>query len=90
MGIKILGGVRINEGENRTGACLYESTSNIVFGPLFPDVETAESFLEWFGRQGHPQSYLLDHAMKVYSEEYLPEVGVRTRGDSDCDARNSN
>lgn len=77
MGIRILSGVRINEGEDRTGACLYQSTSNMAFGPVFSDVETVEAFLEWFAAQGHPDSYLIEHAAEIYQREYLPELRAK-------------
>lgn len=45
MGIRILSGTRINEGDGMTGAVLYCSTTGLAFGPLFTDEGEADEFL---------------------------------------------
>lgn len=75
MGIRILGGVLINEGPDRVGACLYQSTNNVAFGPIFRSTDEAQDFLDWFIEQGDPRlmtSYLVEHASQIYQEEWLP------------------
>lgn len=80
MGIRILGGVLVNE-EERVGACLYQSTNMQAFGPIFPDVETAEAFLEWFykehGTTSQADYYLCEQARRIYQEEYLPFLRLK-------------
>lgn len=57
MGIRILSGTRINEGDGTTGAVLYCSTSGLAFGPLFTDDDEAEAFLDWcVPKYGDPRS----------------------------------
>ncbi len=72
MGIRILGGVLVNEGPDRVGACLYQSTSNVAFGPIFGSTDEAQDFLDWFEEQGEPTSYLVEYASQIYQEEWLP------------------
>ena len=40
-------GVRVLEGKGQDGACLYCSTTDWAFGPLFSDGEAAEKFLAY-------------------------------------------
>lgn len=81
MGIRILGGVRINEDHDRVGACLYDSTSNDAFGPVFEDVEAAEGFLEWFwsehGDTRQAKLYLTRSARLIHDNEYLPYLRAK-------------
>lgn len=44
MGVRILSGTRVNDGDI-AGAVLYDSVTHVAFGPLFDDLEAAESFL---------------------------------------------
>lgn len=46
MSIRILSGERINECD-RPGACLYEKTSGIAFGPVFADEHEAQDFIDF-------------------------------------------
>lgn len=48
MGVRILVG-KLDGGhrDNPDGACLYCSTTGVVFGPLFADGDEAEGFLAW-------------------------------------------
>ena len=75
MGIRIIGG---DEGDV-PAACLYQSTANVAFGPVFPDAEAAEEFLDWFRAQGHPDRYLIDNAKEIYEREYLPAKAARAK-----------
>lgn len=70
MGIYILEGTRINEGNDRSGAVLYSSVTGQAFGRVFDDVVGAEDFIQWFDTQGEPNHYLIEHFETVY-EEYL-------------------
>ena len=53
MGIRVLSGTRINEGDGITGAVLYCSTSGLAFGPVFTDGDEAEEFLAWSAKENH-------------------------------------
>lgn len=48
MGVRILVG-KLDGGhrDNPDGACLYCSTTGVVFGPVFAGYEEAEGFLAW-------------------------------------------
>ena len=50
MGIRILEGIKINDGPNAgTAAVLYCSTSNTALPMMFESGCAAQRFLEWFG-----------------------------------------
>lgn len=58
MGIRILSGTRINEGDGTTGAVLYDSVTLHAFGPVLTDTAEAEAFLAWaFPRHGDVRQY---------------------------------
>ena len=70
MGIRILSGSKLNE-DDRPGACFYESTSNEVFGPVFPNAEEAEGFLEWCETRGIHGREIIERATDLYRKDYL-------------------
>lgn len=47
MATFILAGERLNEGEGKTGAVFYNSTSGVAFGPVFDSAEDAENFMSF-------------------------------------------
>lgn len=83
MGIRILGGIRINEDPDRVGSVLYDSTSNDAFGPVFEDTESAEAFLEWFwskyGDNCNSRFYLIRSARLIHDNEYLPYLRAKQK-----------
>lgn len=64
-------GVRIMEDYDNGVAALYCSTSMVAFGPVMPDRETAERFLNWLGRTD--PRVLSDNALQCRWAEFLDE-----------------
>lgn len=48
MGIRIIEGVKVNEGE-KPAAVLYDSVTNRALPPIFRGEEEADDFLAWLG-----------------------------------------
>ena len=77
MGIRILSGTRINEGDGTTAAVLYCSTSGLAFGPLFTDDGEAEAFLAWaYERHGDVRSMEPREVADLLSEFRRGKRGV--------------
>lgn len=52
MGLRILAGLKVNDGPNAgTAAVLYESASNVPYPYMFEGQADAESFLRYYGEE---------------------------------------
>ncbi len=73
-------GCRIIEGfeggcADTTVAVLFCSTTGWAFGPLFEDLEDAQSFLDWLSaREDRDPRNLPDHELGDYFKEFRKEV----------------
>lgn len=86
MGVRILAGVRVNDGDPPpSGACLYDSVTGRVLGVLFADAEEAEAFLVHLGAEGLDARRLDDYDLEARIALWLEQrSGADESGEPMC------